>query len=141
MKTSSTQYHVYELREARSIAGRISVMVSRDVWYPELPFKGDFFPLHELSVKESCRDERQEGKAETVFTFRYEGGTVVRIRMGGVYDPNFGFMNWFLRGVCVRYYKNATDSQYPMLADEKVTLDLERDFFNKEDWYHQRLPV
>ena len=136
MKSLSNQVHVYEHRQARWHAYRLATMVERSAWgiTAEIPF--------ELSVKESNRKDIEGGDhdAETTFTFRFEGGTVVRIEMRGTDDRNYGFQ-WSPMSAEVRYYESSTDSQYPILASPKKSVRFEREFFWGEKWWLGEMPT
>jgi hypothetical protein len=143
MKNISSQVSVFELREARRYAGRLSFMVARDIWSQGCgDTVDDPFPLPELSVKESNRKDREDGEeADTMFTFRFEGGTVVKVEMHGSNDWNYGFQ-WWVTAATVRFYKTATDSAYSMLADPKSEIRLDSEFLRSgHDWWRNPLPV
>jgi hypothetical protein len=123
MNTKSSQIHVYELRIARMAAWRLARMIARDIW----GFQDVDLPYQELSVKESNRRDWTENLprigetacASTQFTFRFEGGIVVRIFMSGIDDWNYGFQ-WRPEKAEIRTYKGAYDSTHS--GDEKVSL-------------------
>ncbi|KKS17361.1 MAG: hypothetical protein UU77_C0001G0021 [candidate division WWE3 bacterium GW2011_GWC1_41_7] len=141
MKSQSNQIHVYELRLARSIANRLAMMVASDVWAKQREGTyTNFFPW-ELSVKESNRKETEK-EAQTVLTFRYEGGTVIRLSMHGTQDRNYGFQ-WWVENAELRFYLDDTESNYGgyFVNGKKEQLCLGQDFFEQQAWSKQSLPT
>jgi len=129
MKSISNHQSVYELRLARFYALRIAQMVEGSVWGLNDPLPA------ELSVKESNRlEENESAPAATIFTFRFQGGTVVRVTLTGRNDWNYGFQ-WWIESATVRFYQEATDSQYPSLAGEKKEKSFQKEFFYQENWW------
>lgn len=92
------QVHPYSLRQARIAAYRLSQKIDKIVW------GGDWLIPSELSVKQSSSWEG-DGKAKTAYTFRFEGGKVIRVNMNGWHTDSFGFQ-WEPESALVRYQKD-----------------------------------
>lgn len=97
-----SQSFPYELRIARDTANAVAAQAL-------VVYQGYIKPpfLGELSVKESCAVEweNEDGdiEARTTFTFRYEGGTSVRIQMKGHDDCSYGFQ-WQVEAAFLTLY-------------------------------------
>jgi len=143
----------YELRVARNTATHLAIMIFRDYWKNTLPYLYDYIPS-ELSVKKSYGtwygDDTQM-ETVTVFTFRFETGTVVKVVMAGTrtFYPEITsdacHSEWIVAEAHLRFYKCVEYRDCDGICKRRNPKELKHEihlghhFFRKEHWWRDNL--